>query len=195
VGDPLIDVDETAPLRPESESAYCAAKAVSEQIVFEANTPDFETISIRPRFVWGPGSSVIGGLVGAAQAGQFAWIDGGQHMTDTTYVDNVVEGLLLGWKRGTPGEAYFITDQQPITLREFLEQQFEAYGVSGEIGEIDAATAELVIPVPARWFIGQACTLRTDKASKDLGYAAVVSRADGLSALRRSVEAAHSSAG
>jgi len=31
-GDPLIDVDETAPLRPDSEAAYCAVKAVAEKL-------------------------------------------------------------------------------------------------------------------------------------------------------------------
>ncbi|CNF03939.1 3-beta hydroxysteroid dehydrogenase/isomerase [Mycobacterium tuberculosis] len=40
-GDPLVDVDETAPLRPDSEAAYSAAKAVAEKIVLDANGPDF----------------------------------------------------------------------------------------------------------------------------------------------------------
>jgi hypothetical protein len=40
--------------------------------------------------------------------------------------------------------------------------------------------------VPARWFIGQTCTLRTDKAVKDLGYRPVVSRTAALDILRRS---------
>jgi nucleoside-diphosphate-sugar epimerase len=56
VGEPLVDVDETAPLRPDSEAAYCAAKAGAERIVLDANAPGFATVSIRPRFVWGPES-------------------------------------------------------------------------------------------------------------------------------------------
>ena len=35
-------------------------------------------------------------IVAAVEAGRFAWIGGGGHLTDTTHVDNVVEGLLLG---------------------------------------------------------------------------------------------------
>lgn len=38
-GDPLVDVDETAPLRPDSEAAYCAVKAEAEKIVLDANAP------------------------------------------------------------------------------------------------------------------------------------------------------------
>lgn len=91
-GEPLIEVDETALLRPDSEAAYCAVKAISEQLVLDANTPELATVSIRPRFVWGPGSILIEGLVSAAREGQFAWIDGGRHTTNITHVDNAVEG-------------------------------------------------------------------------------------------------------
>jgi nucleoside-diphosphate-sugar epimerase len=169
-GDPLIEVDETAPLRPDSESAYCAVKAISEELVLEANTPELATVSIRPRFVWGPDSFLIEGLADAAKNGQFAWIDGGRHPTSVTHVDNAVEGLILGWQRGRPGEAYFVTDEHRVVLRDFLEGQFALYGVEEPIPDIDSATASSVIPVPARWFLGQPCLLRIDKARTELGY-------------------------
>jgi nucleoside-diphosphate-sugar epimerase len=183
-GDPLVEVDETAPLRPDSAAVYSAVKAEAEKIVLDANASDFATVSIRPRFVWGPESMLIEGLVAAVKAGQFAWIEGGRFTTDVTFVDNVVEGLMLGWQRGRPGEAYFVTDQHRVVLREFLEAQFEIYGVEGPIPELDAKKAAQVVPVPARWFLGQTCTLRTDKAVSELGYAPVVSQVAGLDAVR-----------
>ncbi|MGW2512295.1 NAD-dependent epimerase/dehydratase family protein [Streptomyces scopuliridis] len=186
-GAPLVDVDETAPLRPDSEAAYSAVKAVAEKIVLDANTPDFATVSIRPRFVWGPDSLLVEGLIAAAQAGRFAWIGGGRHTTDVTFVENAVEGLMLGWRRGRPGQAYFVTDRHRVTLREFLETQFEIYGVDVPIPDLDAETAAREVPVPARWFLGQQCTLRTDKAVAELGYEPVVSHAAGLDAVRNSV--------
>ncbi|MFG1811086.1 NAD-dependent epimerase/dehydratase family protein [Streptomyces sp. NPDC049040] len=186
-GDPLVDVDETAPLRPDSEAAYCAVKAVAEKIVLDANTADFATVSIRPRFVWGPDSFLVEGLVAAARSGQFAWIGGGRHTTDVTFVDNAVEGLMLGWRRGRPGQAYFVTDRHRVTLREFLETQFEIHGVGVPIPDLDAETAAREVPVPARWFLGQQCTLRTDRAVAELGYEPVVSHATGLEAVRNSV--------
>jgi nucleoside-diphosphate-sugar epimerase len=190
-GDPLIEADETAPLRPDSDGVYSAVKAEAEKIVLAANAADLATVSIRPRFVWGPESMLIEGLVASVKAGQFAWIEGGRFTTDVTYVDNVVEGLLLGWQRGRPGEAYFVTDQHRVVLREFLEAQFEIYGVDGPIPELDAKTAAEVIPVPARWFLGQPCTLRTGKAVAELGYAPIVSQATGLEAVRASVAVQH----
>jgi nucleoside-diphosphate-sugar epimerase len=186
-GDPLVDVDETAPLRPDSEAAYCAVKAVAEKIVLDANGPGFATVSIRPRFVWGPHSILTDGLVAAAKAGQFAWIGGGRHTTDVTFVDNAAQGLMLGWQRGRPGEAYFVTDQHRVTLRDFLETLFAIYGVDTPIHDLDAQTAARQIPVPARWFLGQPCILRTDKAAAELGYQPIVSYAAGLDAVRNSV--------
>ncbi|MEU8228678.1 NAD-dependent epimerase/dehydratase family protein [Actinoplanes sp. NPDC048967] len=101
-GEPLIDADENAPLRPDSEAAYCATKAQAEASVLAANAPGFTTVSIRPRFVWGPESSLVEGLVHAARNGEFAWIEGGRHLTDVTFVDNAVEGLVRGWLHGRP---------------------------------------------------------------------------------------------
>ncbi|BCJ27308.1 NAD-dependent epimerase/dehydratase family protein [Actinocatenispora sera] len=186
-GAPLVDIDETAPLRPDSEAAYSATKAVAEKIVLDANAPGFATVSIRPRFVWGPDSFLVEGLAAAAKAGHFAWIEGGRHTTDVTFVDNAVEGLVLGWQRGRPGQAYFVTDRHRVTLREFLEIQFEIYGVDVAIPDMDAETAAGQVPVPARWFLGQECTLRTDKAVTELGYKPVVEHAAGLDAVRNSV--------
>jgi nucleoside-diphosphate-sugar epimerase len=186
-GEPLIDVDESAPLRPDSEAAYCATKAEAEALVLAANAPGFATVSIRPRFVWGPESSLVEGLAHAARNGEFAWIEGGRHTTDVTFVDNAVEGLVRGWQRGRPGQAYFITDQQRVVLREFLETNFAIYGVDATIPDMDADTAAQVIPVPARWFLEQTCTLRTDKAVAELGYRAIVTQAEGLDAVRNSV--------
>jgi nucleoside-diphosphate-sugar epimerase len=186
-GEPLVEIDETAPLRPDSEAAYCAAKADAEKIVLDANAPDFATVSIRPRFVWGPNSILTDGLVAAAKAGQFAWVEGGRHTTDITFVDNAVQGLLLGWHRGRPGQAYFVTDQHRVILREFLEKLFDIHHVDSPIPDLDAETATREVPVPARWFLGQPCILRTDKAVAELGYEHVVSHAAGLDAVRQHV--------
>ena len=139
--------------------------------------------------VWGPDRILIDLLTGLVQAGQFAWIEGGRHTTDVTFVDNCVEGLMLGWQRGRPGQAYFVTDQHRVTFREFWETIFEIYGVDKPTAELDAGTAAREIPVPARWFLGQTCTLRTDKAVAELGYKPIISQAAGLEAVRNSVTA------
>ncbi|MFL5908969.1 MAG: NAD-dependent epimerase/dehydratase family protein, partial [Gaiellaceae bacterium] len=52
-GKPLVNVDETAPLRPDSPAPYPWSKAKAEQAVRDANGDGFETVVVRPRFVWG----------------------------------------------------------------------------------------------------------------------------------------------
>ena len=57
-GQPLVNVDESAPLRPDSRAGYPASKAAAEQVVIEANG-SLETVVLRPRFVWGAGDTTL----------------------------------------------------------------------------------------------------------------------------------------
>jgi nucleoside-diphosphate-sugar epimerase len=183
-GPPLIDVDETAPLRPDSPAPYCAVKAESEQLVIAASDEQLETVVVRPRFVWGPRSNLIDGIVHAAQNGAFAWIEGSRFQTDVTYIDNVIEGLILGWQRGRPGQAYFVTDREPVEMRSFLETQFRLYGLDLQIPDLDLKTAQTNVPPPPMlWFFSQQCTLNTDKAVKELGYHPVITRDQALATI------------
>ena len=129
-GEPLRNVDESAPLRPDSKAPYAATKAQAELAVRDANGKGFETVVIRPRFVWGAGdTTLLPAMVDMVKSGRFAWIGGGKQLTDVTHVDNVVEGLLLGARNGRGGEAYFVTDDDPVVFREFVSALLETQGV------------------------------------------------------------------
>src|SRR6185312_15334837 len=89
-GEPLVQVDETAPLRPDSPVLYSSTKAKAEQLVASANRDGFATVVVRPRFVWGVGdTTLLPAMVEMTKAGRFAWVNGGRHRTSTTHVDNV----------------------------------------------------------------------------------------------------------
>src|SRR6478609_1737182 len=129
-GEPLVHVDETAPLRPDSKAPYPATKARAEQAVRAANRDVFETVVLRPRFVWGKGDTkLLPEMVKTVEAGRFAWVGGGRNVTDTAHVDNVVEGLVLAAEKGRPGEAYFVTDGEPVVFREFVSALLRTQGV------------------------------------------------------------------
>lgn len=201
-GQPLIQVDETNPLRPDSPANYPSTKAMAEQLVRNACSDSFETVVIRPRLVWGPGdTTILPGLTGAMAAGRFAWIDGGKHLTDTTHVANVVEGLLLGAAKGRPAEAYFVTDGSPVEFKAFVTALVATAGVTpddksapGWIARPAAAAAETVwkalrlksAPPISRmpaWLASQECTIDITKARAELGYAPVITREQGLAEL------------
>lgn len=198
-GEPLISVDETAPLRPDSPAAYPATKAAAEQLVVAANSAELATVVVRPRFVWGAGdTTLLPELVALVRAGRFAWIGGGKHLTDVAHVDNVVQGLLLAAERGRPGEAYFVTDGEPVVFREFVTELLATQGVAAPNRSIPlpvalgvavaAGWAWKVLPLRgsppvdrfAVWGGGHECTIDIAKARAELGYAPVVSRAEGL---------------
>lgn len=202
-GKPLIDVDETAPLRPDSPALYSATKARAEQAVLGANREGFETVVVRPRFVWGRGdTTLLPVMVELVRSGRFAWIAGGRQHTSTTHVENTVEGLLLGAARGRPGNAYFVTDGQPVVFREFVSELLATQGVDAPSRSIPAPAAHALagagemiwrlLALPGRppltrfayWVSAQECTIRIEKAREQLGYAPVKSIPDGLAEMR-----------
>jgi nucleoside-diphosphate-sugar epimerase len=201
-GKPLVEVDETAPLRPDSPALYSSTKARAEQAVLAANSERFETVVVRPRFVWGRGDTTLLPVIAEmVRTGRFAWIGGGRHRTSTTHVDNTVEGLLLGADRGRPGNAYFVTDGEPVVFREFVGRLLDTQGLAAPTRNIPAPVAAVLaasgerawrlLPLPGRppltrfayWVSAQECTIRIDKAREQLGYQPPRSVEDGLAEL------------
>ena len=202
-GQPLVRIDETAPLRPDSKADYCATKAMSEQAVRAANDDGLETVVVRPRLVWGKGdTTILPGVVEAVHAGRFRWIAGGRHETSTTHVDNVVEGLVLGAQRGRPGEAYFVTDGEPVVFRDFITELAHTQGVEIPDKELPKGLAAVVaagseavfgalrlkatppLTRMAYWLSALECTIDISKARDELDYAPVRTIQDGMAELR-----------
>jgi nucleoside-diphosphate-sugar epimerase len=201
-GQPLVNVDETAPLRPDSKALYCSTKAKAEQLVRDANGDGLETVCVRPRFVWGKGdTTLLPALVQMVKAGKFAWIGGGEHLTATTHADNTVEGLMLGAERGAPGGVYFVTDGEPVVFREFVTKLLGTQGVVPPDRSVPLAPAKRgaamgetlwrVLPFQgsppltrlAVWVSSLETTINISRAREELGYEPVRTREDGLSEL------------
>src|SRR5271156_302425 len=99
-GKPLVNVDEPAPLRPDSPALYSSTKARAEQAVLAANRDVFETVVVRPRFVWGVGdTTLLPVLAGMARSGRFAWIGGGGPPPSGAPGGKNPAGSLLGGPR------------------------------------------------------------------------------------------------
>lgn len=201
-GRPLVAADETWPLRPDSPAPYCASKAMAEQLVRDAAADGFHAVVVRPRLVWGPGdTTILPSVVEAIEAGRFSWIGGGRHRTSTTHVDNVVEGLTLGAERGRAGEAYFVTDGEPIEFRDFMTRLVATRGIEVPSRNTPAPVARAAAPVVERawrllrrdgdppvtrlavWLSSLETTIDISKARSELGYEPVVSVDEGLAAM------------
>lgn len=201
-GQALVGVDERAPLRPDSPFLYSSSKAKAEQLVRDANGDGLETVVVRPRFVWGKGdTTLLPAIVDLVRSGRFRWIGGGRHLTDTTHVDNTVEGLWLGATKAPAGGVYFVTDGEPVVFREFLERMLATQGVSVPDKSVPAGVASAAAagaerawrllrrpgPPPltrfAVWVSSKECTLDISRARTELGYEPVRTRDEGLAGL------------
>jgi nucleoside-diphosphate-sugar epimerase len=201
-GQPLVNVDESAPLRPDSPVLYSSSKAKAEEIVRGA---DFETVVVRPRFVWGRGdTTLLPQMVEMVRAGRFRWVGGGRQLTATTHIDNTVEGLWLAATKAPAGGVYFVTDGAPTVFRDFITEWVGTQGVSipdksvpPGVARAAAASAERIWRLLKRpgsppltrfavWVSSQECTIDISRAERELGYVPVRTREDGLRELRPS---------
>ncbi|MBA3300442.1 MAG: NAD-dependent epimerase/dehydratase family protein [Thermoleophilaceae bacterium] len=201
-GQPLVNADETLPLRPDSPVLYCATKAKAEQAVRDANAEGFATVVVRPRLVWGPGdTTILPSIRSEVEKGRFAWIGGGGHRTSTSHVDNVVEGLLLAAERGRPGGVYFVLDDGPVVFRDFITRLLATQGLEAPTRTLPTWLARTVAavgeglfkrlhrenPPPltriALWLSSLETTLDDSRAREELGYRPVKSIDDGLAEL------------
>jgi nucleoside-diphosphate-sugar epimerase len=198
----LRDLDESMPYPVHTPFLYPETKAAAEKLVLAANVPDFTTISLRPRFVWGPGDNTILPVVKkAVKRAMYMWIDGGRAKTVTTHIDNVVHAVTLALTRGRGGQSYFITDDGTTTVREFLTALMKTQGLTmpnasipGSLARALGAMIDVVWktlrlksePPLTRFAAAMAasdCTIRIDKARAELGYSPVITREQGLAEL------------
>jgi nucleoside-diphosphate-sugar epimerase len=202
-GQHLRDVDETYPLAPNSPYPYAATKAQAEILVREANAPDFETIILRPRFIWGPGdTTLLPTIEKMAKSGQWMWVDGGRARTSTTHIANLVHAIELALHKGRDGEAYFILDDGVRPMKEMIAGIAQsALGISLPDKSIPAWVADAVgATCEAAWtmlplkgeppitrfsamILSRESVLRDDKARAELGYRPVIAVEEGMRAL------------
>lgn len=201
-GSALVNIDESRAYPERQRYLYSETKAEAERRVLAANAPGFETLSLRPRLVWGPrDTSVLPAVLRAAREGAWAWIDGGAARTSTTHVANLARAVTLALTRGAGGEAYFIADEGTRTLREFLSALARTQGVELPPRSVPGALMRPIArAIEGIWralgvrrappvtafavaMMSREVTVRTDKARRELGYAPVITVDEGLRAM------------
>lgn len=207
-GQHLRNADETYPLALNSPFPYSRTKAHAEKAVLEANDPKagFATISIRPRFVWGPGDqTLLPAIKAMIEKGQFAWVGGGVNRTSTTYIDNLVYAMNLALTKGAGGQAYFVLDGRPVVFRPFVTRMLNAANIVPPDRTVPGWLVRAIAyggektwrafnlggkpPVSrfAAMIMTRDCVLTDAKARRDMGYAPPTSIDDGLKALAASL--------
>lgn len=123
-----LDIPENARLPKKPANHYAATKRIAETLVLHAHQNGLPSIIIRPRAIFGPGDNALfPRLIRANENGGVPIFRRGQVKMDITYIDNVVDALLLcaNASEEALGYAYNITNQEPVIFVEVLRQIFE----------------------------------------------------------------------
>lgn len=198
-GQHLRGVDETYPRAPNSHYPYSWTKARAEELVEAANTAEFQTIILRPRFIWGPGDTTLLPVIEhMAKSGQWQWINNGQAKTSTTHIANLVHAIDLALRSGKGGEAYFVLDDGTRTMKEIIsgiaatrgitlpDKSVPSWAADALAGIIEGVwrTFKLKGDPPLTRFgamiMSRDSVLIDAKARREMGYAPVISVEEGL---------------
>ncbi len=195
-----VNVKETDSL-PEPVSAYSATKILAEEEVDKASANGLAAITIRPRGIFGPMDTVISPrLIPRLRSGRLPMIGDGENIVDLTYIENVVDALLLCSESPTHtlGKKYNITNGEPIKLWEWLEKICKELDypspkikISSSVAYALAAILEAIFtitpthPEPpltrmAVNMVSNSTTLDISAAKAELGYQPKISMDEGF---------------
>lgn len=226
----LAGADESLPLTTACPSPYPLTKARAEAAVIAANRDGFLTTALRPHLIWGVGDPhLVPRILARARAGRLRIVGDGQNRVDMVHITNATQAHLdaeraldvfnqYGYSspeestseqvkspdfapRSAAGKAYFITNDEPVNLWDWINTLLESLGeppvrksislgAASRIGSI-CETLWRVLPLrgepPMTRFI--AAELAKDHwfdltaAKRDLGYKPTVTMAAGTAEL------------
>jgi nucleoside-diphosphate-sugar epimerase len=140
---PDDDLDETAPRRY-CGNIYADTKLDAEKIVFDyVERHGLPVAVIQPTAVYGPFGGVWTAKVfQQLKTGRVILVNGGDGLRNVVYVDDVVSAILLAAvKEEAVGEAFLISDGQPVTWRDFYARFERMLGTPATVS-MSAAEAE-----------------------------------------------------
>lgn len=108
--------DETTDLAPTSPVGQ--ARVESEKVYLECFREAGLPVRIcRAPGIYGPGRTLRQRL----ESGAYRRIENEQLWVSRIHVEDLVDGLMAAWRRGTSGEVYLLCDDEPVTSQEYAE--------------------------------------------------------------------------
>jgi len=204
----IIMGDESTPYATRPIDLYTESKALAEKEILAAdNGPTgLRTCALRPGGIWGgsEGGVMVQSILKQVAGGKFkALIGDGSAETDNTHVENLVDAQLLAAEKlaskadRVGGEAYYITDGEPMNTLEWLRPLIEGLGeefpttrlpeklmlAAGFIAELCVylgISKESPFSRMGVYKVSRSHSFKIDKASRDLGYEPKRKRLEGI---------------
>ena len=139
-------------------SPYPRSKSLAERHVLKAHGPNLATVALRPHLIWGPGDNhLIPRLIDRAKKGRLFLVGDGTNMVDSVFVDNAADAHLLALDQLSPtaacgGKAYFITQGEPMPMKELINAMLGAAGLPPCEKHISGGLAKFA-GLPLKWLI------------------------------------------
>lgn len=181
-----IGIREDDPLPP-PVNAYARTKLQAEHLALDAGLP--QLVILRPRAIFGPwDNTLLPRLLRVVRRGSAPLLRGGHALLDLSYVDNVVDAVLLSLREDCPSGAYNISNGEPITAVELFSRLAQSFGlpiknvhrpyaladIAARAMETWARLAGSGEPFITRYSLGAIAfsqTLDLTRATSQLGYA------------------------
>ena len=203
--------DSSTPYAPAPRTAYQRTKIVAEQAVLAAHGPEFWTVALRPRLIWGVGDPhIVPRLAERSRAGRLRRVGSEDRKVDSTYIDNAATAHLCALDRLTGpdvacgGRAYFVSNGEPLPMWQLINALLAASGAPtversipaglafavGAVCEAAWSTLPLAGEPPMTRFLARQLSTANwydiSATRRDLGWEPVVSLEQGLERLRQS---------
>lgn len=114
-----IPADESAPLNP--GDVYQSSKLEGERLAMEAFSNGLSGVVFRPVGIYGPGDTRFLKLFRTVDAGTFRMFGSGEVLYHLTFIDDLVDGIILcGESPAAPGEVFLLAGPRYTTLNELV---------------------------------------------------------------------------
>lgn len=149
----IYDGDESLPYPDKFLTFYAETKAIAEKLILHVDQNELRTCAIRPHLIWGPGDPhLLPRLLQRGRSRQLKIVGEGKNFVDITYVENVAHAHILAAYNllstgETVGKAYFIGQEEPVNLWQWINTVFRKVGVP-EVSQ--------KVPFPLAYSIGYA---------------------------------------
>lgn len=136
---PVVEADETLAYPTVFANEYARTKAVAEQELLAASTPELRVCALRPCGMFGEGDPYhVANVLRVVASGRMPFrVGNGSAKFQHVYVGNVAQAHLLALRKllepdsGIGGQAYFVTDDAPaVNFFDFMEPIVGALGYS-----------------------------------------------------------------
>lgn len=202
----LLGVNESQPYPKEFLTPYAETKSMAERLVLQSNNGStFLTCAIRPHLIWGPGDPhLFPRVIQKGREGKLRIVGDGENLVDIIYVENAALAHILAFEHLEPGskvcgEAYFVGQERPVKLWDFINQILGFVKIDPVMKNIDVAAAyrlgwlfekmfklagiQKPEPPMTRFValnLGKSHYFSQDKAKRDFGYHPRISIEEGL---------------